>query len=280
MTINVRKIRFATRTLGLIAVCAALIALGVGASAAKANASTAIRKRVTLSFAPNRIEQTSLLHVRYSAVGLPVGAELTLERQVGTAHVWRYVERLHGSSGSANAPRVAQGRYVYRILATSHGKPLVSSRWTVVFSYGAVSLSTLCGANNSPLQFSVFGCQSGTEQVGTSVFPYAAVLASAVYPQWWNDAMDFTAPTTCRSGRFSFAEESSLASYPTYLRLAQQTMDPQSATALPDNVGYLAVHFDGHPWALDAATGESDGLGAGMNVYLNATFDCWTATGF
>jgi len=256
------------------ALASLLIGLSLGVTPASL-ASASTRGAVTLSFAPNRIEHTSLVHVRYSSAGLPPGTVLILQREVGTAHVWRPVERLPGTSGAINAPSVPQGRYIYRILGVRAGRNLVSSRWELLFSYAPVSFGSICSSNF------VFGkyanCTDGTIDVGTHVFPYQVRLGgdygSASYPQY-SDVMDTTAPTTCRSVQLLFGG----GVHSRYLELLQETLSPVLASSGSETLGTLRAHLDGKPWHLLAS--YSPNAGYYDDIYASGTFDCYSATGF
>lgn len=268
----IRNHRRVVAAVSAVATTLAAIA-GAGGVAGAASTHSNPRATLSLSFAPNRIEYTSLVHVDYAASGLPVGASLVLQHEVGTDHVWRTIQKLEGFSGKVNAPRAAQGRYVYRLLALYHGIGYAQSPWKLLFVYAPVSLQTMC--NGSDLSINGY-CGTGTEQVGSTVYPYAAELYAYLYPQWL-DSLDSTSNTTCRLMRLTFAENVNSAdgsSYSTNLQLVQETMAPQSASTPADTVGTFVARLDGHPWHLDAASGNNGG------VMVNGSFDCYTATGF
>lgn len=255
----------------LAALASLLIGLSLGVtSASLASAST--RGAVTLSFAPNRIEHTSLVHVRYSSAGLPPGTVLILQREVGTAHVWRPVERLPGTSGAINAPSVPQGRYIYRILGVRAGRNLVSSRWELLFSYAPVTFGSICSSNFVPTA-GTYNCTDGTVDVGSHVFPYQVTLSGNFYPQY-EDVMDTTAPTTCRSVQLLFGG----GVHSRYLELLQETLSPVLASSGSETLGTLRAHLDGKPWHLLAS--YSPNASYNGNLYASGTFDCYSATGF
>lgn len=271
------------RIIGVASIAVTAVMLIVGAAGASPSLPDAgYHAKLTLSLAPNRIEHTSLVHIRYSATGLPVGASLVLQHEVGSAHVWRTVMNLKGYSGRANAPRVPQGLYVYRLLALVHRKGYAQSLWQRLYSYGPVTLGTICNtaSNDISTNNGMSACVNGTAQVGNSVYAYAALLNADQYPQWL-DAFDSTANTTCRSARFTFAEDSThYGPYVSYLQLTQETMSASDASAPANTIGTLVSHLDGRPWHLDAATNPGGGFGYFRTLYMNATFDCWSATGY
>lgn len=272
------------RIIGAASAAVAAVAMIAGAAYAAPSSAPGVKQHATLllSFAPNRIEHSSIVHLRYAARGLPAGASLVLQHEVGTAHVWRTVVNLKGLSGKANAPRVPQGRYVYRLLAIYHRKGYAQSQWKTLFVYGPVTLNTICTTASGDItnDWSSPPCTTGTVQVGNSVYAYAALLNADQYPQWL-DAFDSTANTTCRSARFTFAEDSAdFGAYVSYLQLAQETLSARAASAPADTIGSLTANLDGRPWHLDAATNPGGGFGYYRTIYMNATFDCWSPTGY
>lgn len=242
-------------------------------------AGAASKPTVSLAFTSNKIEHTSPAKFQYSSKRLSKTAVLSLQTQEGTKRVWRTVKKLKGLSGSAVAPRVPQGRFEYRVIATGkkagRATLLAASGAKTLYSYAPVSLLRLC---NTDLTFNAGGwCQGGTEQVGATVYAYAALLYANQYPQW-DDSLDSTANTTCRSAHLTFAQNDDGAGgsqgFATYVRVVQETVDAVSASAPPNTIGALAVHLDGRPWHMDAASSTTGG------VYVNGSFDCWSASGF
>ena len=249
------------------AVAASLFAAALMVGPASASA----KETVALAIPSNHVTANTTFQIKYSSAHVPAGATLFLQRQFGSGHVWQRIEKLPGRGGTAYAPRVAIGKYVYRIYVSKPHKPYViatASTARTVYSYGSVAFSTIC---QSSAQLQPYGCNAGTDQVGTTVFSFAGYTFSEIYPSYY-EAMSAPA-TTCRSVTLRFAYSSG-APGTTYVQLVQSASDPQDASTPSDAVGTLTAQLDGGPWILDTASG------GGSSVAINGTFNCYTPSGF
>jgi hypothetical protein len=124
----------------------------------------------TWSFVSNHVNSFNAPAFQYTVHGEPAGSNFQLEREFGTAHVWKAVANvaLSQSSGTAIAPKVPMGKYEYRARVIGHGQVLRISEAQVLFSYGNVVLATLCNAPN--VQQGT--CGQGTVQIASHVFSY------------------------------------------------------------------------------------------------------------
>jgi hypothetical protein len=203
----------------------------------------------------------------YASRRLPTGTTVYLQKQVGTAHVWQDVSRLRGTAGAATAPGRPLGVYKYRLTAVRRHKTVAVSAVQVVYSYGTVTIPTLCRALGDP-------CSGGTEAIGDTVFEYdeGPNAPGFTYPEFGES---FKANhTTCRSGQVSFAFFSVPKTGRAYMRLLQASAEPQEAsTTDPTEIGIFNMTFDGGPWDLENASSN------GSNLVISATFSCYTATG-
>jgi len=251
-----------------VSLIAAMLGVTVGVANAEpaALASTRTHAKLALSFTPNRIEQGSSVHARYSAAGLPVGASLVLQYEVGTAQVWRTVRKLKARSGLAYAPPVPQGRYIYRLLALVGRKFYAQSPWRYLFSYGPVSFLYLCQ------NYSTAWCQPGTTTVGTTVFNYALDVYPSTYPDY---APIITMPnTSCRSITVSMSEDSGNPTGTVYDSVLQASALPQYGQS--DSNGDLTTDtftLNGSAWSLEVAVAN------GGDMFVNGTADCYSYNG-
>jgi hypothetical protein len=253
---------------------AGLAMLSVGSGVAGASAvGDAGRPTVSASFPANRVTAGARFKVDYKTHDLPTGSTLFLQRQEGSAHVWKRVERLKGRAGTAEVPKVALGRWEYRIEAWKGPKPVTASAEQTLFSYGNVPYGEMCSEYG--------GCNgSGDVQIGDTDYSYADYhQASDTYPTY-DEAINFAHSTTCRSADLSFAGTGNFdgaANFTTYERLIQRSSDPESAVDTPTTVGHLHARFDGGPWILDFAVSRNSGLYP--DVFFNGVFSCYTSTG-
>ena len=251
------------------AVAASLLAAALIAGPASASA----KETVTLTIPSNHVTANKTFQIKYSSAHVPAGAILMLQRQFGSAHVWKRIKKLAGTKGTAYAPTVAMGKYAYRIYVSKPHKPYVIAKTSggrTVYSYGSVPLSAIC---NIPSVLQSGSCGLATAQVGTTVFAYEIWARGASYPSY---AEALSVPkTTCRSVTLYFAQVDPLAPEAAYVQLVQSASDPQTASTPSNAVGTTTARLDGGPWILDVAVG-----GGTDAVGLNGTFNCYTTSGF
>lgn len=233
---------------------------------------------MTLTFAKSRVDAKQAIAVRYSSKELPKDSALYLQRQFGTARVWKNVKKLKGTSGAESVPGVPQGQYAFRILARHDGRPVVASATKKLYSYGTVSIGVLCN-NPNVIDNAGNGCPySGSTQVGSNIFQYKILVednSGSVYPTFWN-LIDFPA-TTCRSitFRFGMPQNSSQSGDTAYIETVEQTLDPQVRSVGYGGLRTFRAALDGHPWFLEnSATNGNDGIA------INATASCYTVSGY
>ena len=258
----------------IVALCLAM----TGVSCLAAAASALAKPAVSFAFASNKVSADHPVSVSYSSSGLPAGSSLYLQRQEGTARAWKDVEKLKGTAGTETAPGVPAGKYVYRIQARQSMKVVAVSASKVLYSYGRVSLATLCN-NPGVIINAGNGCPyNGSAQIGDHVFPYVILVTSnegSVYPNFYN-LIDFPA-TTCRSIAFSFGmpANGSQSGDTAYLETIEQTRDPQVASAGFGVLKTLHAKLDGHPWFL-----ENSASNGADEIAINGTASCYTLSGY
>jgi hypothetical protein len=233
----------------------------------------ATRPTVTFELPSNRITAGKPFVVTYASRGLSHGTTLYLQKQEGTAHVWRSVLKLKGETGSANAPKVGMGLWRYRVDATIHGASVASSATKSLFSYGGVSFGIICRVAGG------CGSSSGDVQIGSSVYVYQASyeIEQATYPTYTQE-FNYSYKTSCASARITFAGSGDFdgaASFTTYAQVVQTASDAVTASAASGSIGSLSVKFDGGPWIFNMSATDDNFA----NVYANGTFRCYTSNG-
>ena len=257
----------------LAAVAAAAVVLGLAAPAAWAAPAVAAKPSVTLKFANAHISHASQPVVDYSSKNVPSGSRLELERQFGSAHVWKGIQVLPGRSGSAKSAKVQMGRYAYRIQVHHGGKVIATARTATLYSYGLVPLANLCNEDTSKVFVdNTDGCQTQTVQVGGTVFTYLIDADPPAPPQYEQD-VTVAARTSCRSISLQWAlDNNAQPSDTAQVEVVQASADPQTAKVAQGRIGSKTMKLDGGPWDLNLSSTNSD------NEYAIASLSCWSAT--
>ena len=256
-----------------IAVAAAAVVLGLAAPAAWAGPAVAARPSVTLKFANAHISHTSPPVVDWTSRNVPSGARFELQRQFGSAHVWKGVQVLPGKSGSRNSAKVQMGRYAYRIQVHHGGKIIATSGTATLYSYGLVPLANLCNEDTSKVFVdNTDSCQTQTVQVGGTVFTYLINADPPAPPQYEQD-VTVAARTSCRSISLQWAlDNNAQPSDTAQVEVVQASADPQTAKVAQGRIGSKTMKLDGGPWDLNLSSTNSD------NEYVIASLSCWSAT--
>jgi hypothetical protein len=224
---------------------AAIVAADALAFAAAVPADAAKRPKVTLTLPP-QADQGAPIPYTFTASRVRRHDKLVVQRQTGTAKVYRTVAvLLHARSGSGTLPPLSLGDYRYRIavLGRHRGhRRVLASRRTRVAVFGTVPLGRLINGD------------SGTYTTPTRTFPYV----------FRADANEVTGDTEltvsphsnhCRSIHFDFVPESYYDSDdPVTITIVQQSLDPVSASARPDDFGALDAPLrPGESWSLQTS---------------------------
>jgi hypothetical protein len=257
----------------LAAIAAAAVVLGLAAPAAWAAPAVAAKPSVTLKFANAHISHTTQPVVDYSSKNVPSGSRFELQRQFGSAHVWKGVQVLPGRSGSAKSAKVQMGRYAYRIQVHHGGKVIATARTATLYSYGLVPLTNLCNEDSSKVFVdNTDGCQTSTVQVGGTVFTYLIDADPPAPPQYEQD-VTVAARTSCRSISLQWAlDNNAQPSDTAQVEVVQASADPQTASVAQGRIGSKTMKLDGGPWDLNLSSTNSD------NEYANASLSCWSAS--
>jgi hypothetical protein len=254
-----------------------MLVVGIVVCAMPAATAAARGLHVTLAV-PAQATAGNPISVGYTSVGLPRHAKLVVQRQMGTARVWKTVAVLTPKRlARADLPALPLGRYHVRIAVLS-GRQVIPDPAANLNVYGTVSLATLC--NNSSVTVNQnYPCAAGntSTQVGGNVFSYVAYGGSYgdSYPAF-HDSIDFPA-TSCRSISLVFGLPNDNASPgdSAYLEVVTATMDPQPAGAAYGSLGVLNAALDGRPWDIDNSSTNGEDP-----VAVNGTASCDSATGY
>lgn len=228
-------------------------------------AMAAVKPAVTLTL-PARADGGSPIPYSFTAARVRRHDKLVIQRQTGTAKVYRNVTVLvHSASGSGSLPALALGSYQYRIavLRKVHRKTkLVAGRTAKVSVFGDIPLAKLLNGDD------------GTYTTPTRTFPYVdQVFASSVTG---STVLTVAAHTNrCRSIHFDFVPERYSRNDPDdpiTITVVQQSADPISASARPDDFGALdAPLVPGESWSLKTSVAAAD---QGERVDLNGSANC------
>lgn len=224
------------------------------------------RPAVEVSIVNSRVNVREAVELSYGSMA--VGhATLYLQTQVGTAHVWKTIEPLSGTRGTVTVTGRLMGIYQYRLVAKYHGRTVAASPVQRLYSYGPVSLSTVCRALGAP-------CSPGLLTIGDTILEYeeGPNAPGATYPIFEEGIK--AGDTTCRSGAFQFALYRFGQGGRAFMKLIQARSEPQeSSTAAATEIGTLDATFDGGAWNLTVSSTT------GSNVVMRGTLSCYTPTG-
>jgi len=227
------------------------------------------RFHATFAIPNDRINASNPFAISFSTTNVPRGARIFLQREFGTAKVWKSVTSLHGRSGAATAPGVPLGQYLYRVDIVV-GRASSASSPKPLYAYGTVPFQTVCAA--------FFGqCASQTEQVGSTIFTYVYQASVSLYPKY--SQVISAKSTTCRTGTLQFAQPNSVVNNDAYVQIIQSATDPENGSGAPGTIGTFAINFDGGPWILNVSSANSLN-GYTSPVQINGVFDCYSTTGF
>jgi hypothetical protein len=206
--------RSSLRTLGLFAFVAATLQPGIA---------SASRSAVQFRFVHESVDMGESAAITYRAQHVPGGSKLVLQRQVGTAQVWRTILTLNLRATTANLPPVSQGQHKLRLALIRRGGRSIA---TVVHSlkvYGPVPLATLLGERTE------------TVDIGGTLFRYVAGL-NGFFRGYNGSQCGVTGPTcevfklvgsTCRSLALQLATQTDANdAKPPSVTIASERADP------------------------------------------------------
>lgn len=249
-----------------------LAALGAapGAAVAAPRAASNTAPAVRLSIAHTRVEHGTRLSLTVNSARLQRGTALVLQRDFGTRHVFKTIQKLTGTHGTYSTAGVGQGRYRYRVVAVRSTKAVAVSNLRTVYSYAPVSATQLCNADNQT-EFNE-GCNAATVQVGSRVFEYQVYDGNgSTAPQQYAGVA--ATRSSCRSANLSLAVSNDDTSTTYGVDMLQSSADAQSVTGQHGSIATAAFPISSGSWNLDFWSDN------GSDVYWNGTFDCWSPSG-
>lgn len=227
------------------------------------------------SFVSARVTAGKPIPLTFKVARLPGGEFLQLARTFGTSKVWRAVLTLHPTGGqqTADAPGVVMGAYDYKMLIVRGGKTVATSTVHPLWSYGNVSMLTICNIGG-------WHCGSGNVQIMSNIFDY----------QMWQDPSANSSPgetainfpkTSCRSATLAIAalyEYNPMPGNSATLQIIQTRSDPITTTIQDNTIARLSAGLDGGPfyineWVVDNSDNYNE------YIYFAGQFSCYTPNG-
>ena len=254
------------RKLAFVASGVGVLALALSATMS-AEAATSVRPSAVFAFKHDRVTHGVKPVLTYRTGHLPRRSIIYLQRQYGSAHVWKNVERLKARTGTVTAPGVQIGKYAYRIRVTKSGRKVVISATRALYSYATVAYATLCRE-----YWGGSSCSAQTVQIGEAIFTYVWESYGGQYPTYVTP-LEF-ASTSCSSLSVDFATNDPNSSDTAYLKVIQSGSDPQYASTAAGTIGKFSPKLDGGPFYLEAS--ETNGS---YGTYLSGHATCYTPTG-
>lgn len=244
-----------------IALTGVIATLGLAASVSVAQA----KPSLTLTL-PAQADAGTPASFSWTATRAVSRGTLVVQRQVGTARVWRTIRKLSGKSGSGTLPPLALGSYQWRIANIGPGprRKLAAERRRTLRVFGKVPLATLIGG----------GLTTKTLSLPTTTFPYVLELKS-----YGGVEMPLTSTrSVCRSLHLDLAGGDAGEGASGTVTLVQETDDPKAAT-----VPRLAMATLGSPLALDRSWSvrvvqdQAGGGSIAMSFYFNGFASCYSS---
>lgn len=247
------------------------------------SAQAASRGSVSWSFTSDKVEAGSAIDVTYKPFAVRPASVLTFQRQFGTAKVWRVITTIHlasDASATAKLPSAPQGGYEYRAEVTAGRKILVITHDHPLYSYGPVTLLTICNQSTNR----AIDCGPGTVQLANSTL-YNYQASGSVDPDTSPGQTDFAfGATSCQSGSlnvvvgFDTEHGGAFPGASATVQIAQSASDPQLLTVPDTSQQTFKFNLDGGPFDLDSWF-TTNGQNGWENIYLSGTFSCYTLNG-
>lgn len=250
----------------LVSVVISGLSLGVASSPA-----SAAQPKSRLIFPEAHVGAGDPVQARFVTKRVPKGGRVLLEKAVGTAGVWRKVQRLPnraGASTTLTAPPM--GRHAYRVAILDATRKVVAVGRATLFSYGPVELGTINGDSTGTVTLA-----NGT------IYRYVwSVSAGSVQRE-----IIKIDRASCRSLAMStaFDQQSQFATnvLPATVTVVQEAAEPTGVAVAPNAASSTTVTLvPGTAWALQVTVPKSGGsIFSGAAVYGNGVAQCYTPTG-
>ena len=262
-----------------------MLAMGGVGQFASAGALTP-QVRASFSFTVVKVDSGTQINASYQVLGARVGSQLIFEREFGSKKVWKPVARFRLTrlrSANVSLPGDSIGAYLYRAQVLTHGKVVAQTPNRSLFSYGSVSLLTICsgasdgnglncGTNSVQLQNSILYNYEDWTQSSSTAAPGTSELK---FPN-----------TSCRTGSLTIESGYSDTTNPgevSTVQIAQSASDPQLINIPDTSQAVFNFNLDGGPFVIDDwyTGGQPPDLGNNFSVdlYYSGTFSCYTLNG-
>lgn len=254
----------------------AVVATATLALVVAVGSSQAVAASLTLRADHAQIDAGTAPTFTFSA-GRSAGA-LVLQKQVGSAKVWRSVARPTRRAGVIVAPKLAQGAHHYRLARVRGRVVFRRSPAVLVRAYANMSLSRIHPGSGGTLNFQEHLFVYDVSTLNNGVAPCHCV------PPLAPDHMVLASmsATTCRSADLTVVAPwaSDGLGGSDSATIVQATADPQTVTVASGSpTGSLRAALTGGPWELDASTVSANVNGNQATVYIAGTLSCYTSTG-
>jgi hypothetical protein len=239
-------------------------------------ATATARPRLSLTLPPQGADAGQPIAYQWSVATSRPGS-VVLQRQTGTARVWRTVARLEGSSGSGRLPALALGSYKLRIanIGPKPRRKLWAQQVRTLRVFGDVPLGKLLASG-----------ERGVFNAPTATFPYVDALT--VDHGSTRGRRDTFSTNTCRSVRISFSgayvsflsDGDDISQLGVTAQVTQETRDPVTASAPLGAIASLnATLVPGQSWSIGASVYGTSNLAdfeyGSLRAYLNGTASCY-----
>jgi len=221
---------------------------------------------VTLAL-PRDADQGAALPFSYTSSNVPGGAQVVLQRRMGTAASWGTVQPLTATpTGSGSAPGLPLGQYAFRIaVLDGAGKVLAVQEAATVTVWGNVPLTVILGRSDGR-----------TVIANGHTFNY-------IDAEYNKDQVINEQRTTCRLVHLDLARpdasgsSSGDPSSPMIATVVQQTRDPVSTPVGNNSITALqAGVVPGQTWAFNVRPSNSS---SSWYVYYNGFANCYSTQG-
>jgi hypothetical protein len=257
-----------------------LLVATVSLSVLMANTSLALAKPHVSFTLPTTASAGVATPFSYATNGLTPGNRVVLQRQQGTARVWRTVAALASiKAGSSALPALPLGIYSVRVAAIAHHGKVVAEQRRSIKVFGEVPFTQLFSLDSEHHS----AVQDGANQPGVYTTPTRTFnYAFASYANTEAAATILTVGNnTCRSVHIDFVpgvqgseSEPIFQSASATVSVVQQSLDPVASTAAFNAFGALdATLVPGQSWSVTTL-----GIKESIRLYLNGSAICYSGS--
>ena len=214
---------------------------------------------------PSVVDAGAAIPFSWGSYGAPVGSRLVLQRQQGTAGVWRSVSGLTGPSGTGQLPGLGIGTYRLRVANLRRRNKVRAQQSRPLAAFGNVPFSTLFGTG-----------RSGVYSMPDRAFAYVLNF----YMGGRGSEPAFTvSQNRCRSVHMDFVpgHDFDQTGMTATVSVVQQSLDPVTVTTPYNTVASLdAALVRGQAWSVLL----SQTPGNAFDIYVNGFASCSSVAPF